>query len=136
MKVWQKVGIAIAAGVAGTCVAVAVAVTVAFAGGGDAPDFPFKQYKDIPDVKIMGPACQDVANDIVFVTGGPDWRMLSSKTDDLFLHLTDGHPDVVYFTKGQGENYTAPITVVKVMDIVSFRAAYPDPCTYFVTTKS
>ena len=93
---------------------------IAFAAG--VPPFPFTEY---PPARQVQPACHGPA---LAADLSDDWIGLSSETRDVFIHLTNGEPDYVYFAVGTVGN--GPV-VQRVLPIAEAKVRYPDLCTYF-----
>jgi hypothetical protein len=98
------------------------------AAAGQAPPFPWKSYTDVPPVD-MAPACGGA---VVVATINAEWKVFSSETRDMFVHLTDGVVDYVYFTVGVAGS---TIKVTRVLPVDEALRLYPDACAY-LTEKS
>jgi len=100
--------------------------TLAQAAG--APAFPYHRYADIPDDVLIGPTCPD--GDVMMGRSGETFRILTMGDRDIFIHVTDGQADYIYFTQGTAEDGVIHVLHVYTADEV--KAHYPaGPCSYF-----
>ena len=98
------------------------------------PALPFTSYSDVPGVRVVGPACMETVPGVTRLSaGGGQWTIVSSQTRDVFVHISGGMPDYVYFVVGSGD----PIKVRNAMTFDEAKARYPDGvCSFFAEKDS
>ena len=90
------------------------------------PPLPFHSYADVPGVRPLGPMCDEQV--MRLTTANEEWTILSTKERDIFIHLTNGSPDYVYFVVGTSD----PIVVRDALTYDEALQRYPQgACPFF-----
>ena len=90
-----------------------------------APPFPFRTYADATMTSAAVPVCENGGQ---MAQLGPEWRVISWRDRDLFIHLDGtGTPDWAYFTVGQAGG---TITIKRVLPVEQAKRLYPTGCEY------
>ncbi len=81
----------------------------------------------------MGPACEGIAEDVRTRDGA--YRILSSKTRDIFMHIVNGEVDYVYFFEGTSAE--GVLHLKRALTLEQAKAMYPaGPCSYFTEREA
>lgn len=95
------------------------------------PPFPFTTYDQVPNVVPERKVCDGSVLRLTAAYG--EWLIFSTEGRDVFIHVSNGSPDYVYFVVGRSID---PIKVRQAVTFADAKRLYPDVCAFFAEKEA